>query len=90
MKAPSGFTMTVFAGTTHRASGLDGVIDRDCRAPDRQGVTRLVQAEQHLTGVLCSSTLANSTAALTAVRQTTRTIRRKIRIQLRVGIGAPR
>ena len=35
-------------------SGLDGVIDRDGRAPDGHGVTRPVQADHHFTGVLCS------------------------------------
>ena len=35
-------------------SGLDGVIDRDGRAPDRRGVTRPVQAEHHFTGALRS------------------------------------
>ena len=35
-------------------SGLDGVIDRDDRAPDRRGVTRPVQVEHQVTGVLGS------------------------------------
>ncbi len=71
-------------------SGLDGVIDRDDRAPDGHGVTRPVEVKHHVTGALGSGHTGRYHSGADNARQRTRTIRMKIRFGLRVEIRAPK